>query len=302
MPAVGPLTLRNPVVLASGVMGDSPEKLRNAYHSGAGAVVTKSITREPREGNPEPTIFKLDSGWTLNRVGLRNPGAEAFADTLGTPDYPVIVSLAGSIPSDFAEMVCMFDGVIGFELNVSCPNVDGMGDRIGNDPTLTAQVVTAVKVSTDLPIFVKIGPQMYHTAGAAIDAGADGITAINTMPGMYTDTQADVPVARRGGLSGPHLLPIGLKVVRDLVREYNVPVMGCGGISTWEDAADYLSVGAFAVQIGTAAMQNPSILGGIASMLGAPKLRYGLIPGTSLYQHMGVTRATNEHPSGMYRV
>ena len=267
MITVGPLEIRNPVILASGVFGDAPEKLRAAYQYGAGAVVTKSITRYPREGNPEPNHKESSDGWYKNWVGLRNPGAEAFARMLGRPDYPVIVSLAGSIPYEFGEMVGMFGGVAGFEINVSCPNVDGMGDYVGNDPTLTAQVVKAVKDATDLPVFVKVSYQMHHTVRTIKDAGADGITAINTMPGMDIDIEADPPSTRKCGLSGPLLRPIGLRVVRDLIQEYKVPVMGCGGISTPEDAADYLRMGASAVQVGTAAMHDVAVLGRIASGL-----------------------------------
>ena len=265
--AVGPLDIRNPVILASCPLGDSPEGLRAAYGHGAGAVVTKSITMEPREGGPEPYIAEIVGGWHMNWAGLRNPGAEAFARMLGRPDYPVIVSLAGSMPHEFGEMVGMFDGVAGFELNVSCPNVAGMGDHVGGDPALTAQAVRAAKRATDLPVFVKVGYQMYRAVGAAVDAGADGITAINTIPGVHVG--ADPPTIHRGGLSGPPLLPIGLGVVRDIVRGCGVPVMGCGGVATWRDAAGYMAMGASAVQVGTAAMRDPSVLGRIAAGLAA---------------------------------
>lgn len=267
MVTVGPLKLRNPVLLASGVLGDTPEHLRTAYESGAGAVVTKSITLEPREGNPEPNVFKLGVGWILNRVGLRNPGAAAFADALGNPDYPVIVSLAGSMPSDFAEMVGMFRGVVGFELNISCPNVEGLGDHVGNDPVLTTKVVEATKAATNLPIFVKVGYQMGDSVEAAVDAGVDGITAINTIPGMEINYDHTPPTQLKGGLSGMGLLAVGTRVVSELVARYKVPVMGCGGVSAWEHAAGYLIAGAAAVQVGTAAMYDPTVLGRIAEGL-----------------------------------
>ena len=267
MTAVGPLKLRNPVILASGVLGDVPENLRAAYDAGAGAVVTKSITLEPREGNPHKNVVSLANGWTLNWVGLKNPGAEAFADMLGRPGYPVIVSLAGSMPSDFARMVGMFDGVAGFELNISCPNVEGMGNYIGHDPVLTMQVVSAVKRATNLPIFVKVSNTMDAAVRAAIDAGANGITAINTVPGMGIETNTEPPRVRKGGLSGPNLLPISLRTVNHIVSQYKVPVMGCGGVSTWQDAVAYLEAGAAAVQIGTAAMNDISVLERIASHL-----------------------------------
>lgn len=271
MTAIGPLELRNPVILASGLFGDAPERLRAAYRYGSGAVVTKSITMQPREGNPSTRWDTLNDGWTLNWVGLVNPGAEAFAERLGRPDYPVIVSLAGSMPSDFETMVGMFDGVAAFELNLSCPNVSGMGDYIGNDPTLTAQVVERAKRSTDLPVFVKVSSTMDAAVSAAIRAGADGITAINTIPAMHVDIEAEPPQVQKGGLSGPHLLPIGLGMVRHIVERYGVPVMGCGGVSTWQDAAAYLNIGASAVQVGTAAMKDVTVLGQIAAGLAGSK-------------------------------
>ena len=264
---LGPLKLRSPVILASGVLGDSPEMLRTAYDYGIGAVVTKSITLTPREGNPEPNHMEREDGWYMNWVGLKNPGAVEFAKILGRPDYPVIVSLAGSMPSEFAEMARMFKGVAGFELNISCPNVDGLGTRIGNDPTLTASAVKAVKEATDLPVFVKVGFQMPDAAQAAITAGADGLTAINTIPGMDANIDANPPTFRKGGLSGPRLLPIALRVVQEMAKTCSVPVIGCGGISTWRDAADYMEMGAAAVQVGTAAMLDLSILGRIVSGL-----------------------------------
>lgn len=265
MTTIGPLEIDNPVILASGLFGDAPEKLRAASDFGAGAVVTKSITMQPREGNPEERWTDRPDGWTMNWVGLVNPGAEVFAKRLGKPDHPVIVSLAGSMPSDFETMAGMFEGVAGFELNLSCPNVAGMGDYIGNDPTLTAQVVKHTKRASDVPVFVKVGPMMAAAVRAAIHAGADGITAINTIPGMYTDIESQS--VRTGGLSGPHLLPVGLGMVKYIASRYKVPVMGCGGISTAQDAAAYLEVGASAVQVGTAAMKDITVLGRIATAL-----------------------------------
>lgn len=267
MTTIGPLEIDNPVILAAGIFGDDPERLLAAHRMGAGAVVSKSITMQQREGNSEPNVAELDGGWTMNWVGLRNPGAEEFAKRLGRPDHPVIVSLAGSIPSEFEIMVGMFRGVIGFELNMSCPNVAGMGDYIGNDPTLTTQAVKAAKHATDLPVFVKVGSMMDAAVRAAIEAGADGITAINTIPGIDVNMRTEPPQIRKGGLSGPCLLPIGLGMVRHIVSRYKVPVMGCGGVSTWQDAAAYLDAGASAIQVGTAAMNDPSVLGHIADGL-----------------------------------
>lgn len=268
------MEIRNPVILAAGVLGDDPAKLREVYESGAGAVVTKSITIDKHVGRPKPNIVEVKGcgGW-LNAIGLENPGAHEFARRLGHPDYPVIVSLAGSIPEDFQVMTRLFDGAVaGFELNMSCPNVDGFGHDIGDDPSLARQVVEIVKDETGAPVFVKIGYHMAASAQAAVNAGADGITAINTVPATFVDPSTKKPIFghRAGGLSGPPIKPIALRAVDDLVTKYKgVPVIGCGGISDWRDAAEFLEIGASAVQVGTAAMNDPSALGRIARGLAA---------------------------------
>ena len=264
----GPLELRNPVMLAAGLLGDSPEKLRAAYDAGAGAVVTKSITVEPREGNPEPTLVREREGW-LNSVGLRNPGAREFSKMLGRPDYPVIVSLAGSLPDDFVRMAGMFRGAAAFELNISCPNVDGPLDAPGQDPVLTGEVVSAVKGRVDVPVFVKVGINMREAVRAAVDAGVDGVTAINTVPAMKIDVDTGKPLFKNGrcGLSGPPIRPIALNEVYHIAAGYGTPVIGCGGVSSGEDALAFMQAGAWAVQVGSAAMDEPAILGRIADGL-----------------------------------
>ena len=263
MTTVGPLKMRNPVMLAACPLGASPHMLRTAYDAGAGAVVTKSITLEPRAGNPEPNTAGLPGGWTLNWAGLGNPGAAAFSRALGRPDYPVVVSLAGSRPEDFGKMAGMFDGVAGFELNLSCPNA-GPESCVGDDPAVAAGIVRAVRRATDLPVFAKVGYGMDGAVEAAIGAGADGITAVNTIPGMYAGVGLE---ARSGGLSGLPLLPVAVAAVGRIVSRYGVPVIGCGGISLWEDAAMHMEAGAVAVQVGTAALDGIGVLGDVASGL-----------------------------------
>ena len=266
---IGSLEIRNPVILASGVLGDSPTTLKAAYNAGAGAVITKSITIDPRQGRPEPNIIRADNGGWLNAIGLENPGAKEFARILGRPDYPVIVSLAGSNPSDFKYMIGLFDHAVGFELNLSCPNVDGLGDDVGDDSDLTSRVIKAAKSAANVPVFVKIGHHMAESAKAAVLAGADGITAINTVPATAVDHNTREPVfgPRAGGLSGPPIKPIALRTVHDIVNRHSVPVIGCGGISTWRDAAEFMMVGAVAVQVGSAAMDDLNVLGRIADGL-----------------------------------
>ena len=285
MASIGGLEIRNPVILAAGVLGDSPENLRAAYEAGAGAVVTKSLTVDPRPARPEPTIITLENGGRLNAVGLANPGAAAFARALGCadgagksgPGYPVIVSLAGSDPTDFEHMIGLFGGnVAGFEINLSCPNVDGVGQDVGDDPGLVGRIVGAAVDAaagrTVLPVFVKIGHHMMGAALAALNSGAAGLTAINTIPATSVDFVTGEPVfgPRAGGLSGPPIKPVALRAVRDLVAAHpRAAVMGCGGISTWQDAAEFLASGAAAVQVGSAAMENLGVLGRIAGGLSA---------------------------------
>ena len=278
--SAGPLQLRSPVVLAAGILGDSPENLRAAYDAGAGAVVTKSITLCAREGNPEPTMLREGSGW-LNSVGLRNPGAERFASMLGSPDYPVIVSLAGSMPDEFTEMARLFGGAAAFELNASCPNAEGYD--MGQDPKLTGEVVSAVKSCTDLPVFVKVGVHMGGAVKAAVDAGADGITAINTIPAMRMDPATGLPTFhnRRCGLSGPPIKAIALNEVYRIAHTHDIPVMGCGGVCSGADALSFLQAGAWAVQVGSAAMMDGvDVLGRIAAELPRPADMPAAVPGS----------------------
>ena len=265
------LKLRNPVILAAGLQGDTPEKLEAAYDAGAGAVVTKSVTIQPRQGYPEPRFVKLDNGW-INAIGLGNVGAKEFARQLGTPTYPVIVSLAGSDPSDYTSMIGMFDGVAAFEINLSCPCVDGFGDDIGDVPLLAADIIGAAKSATDLPIFAKISHTMYKSVDVFIRAGIDGITAINTIPAMGINIKTRKPLISnvQGGLSGPPIKNIAINIVYRLSKLYDVPIMGCGGVSSWRDAVEFILAGATAVQVGSAAMVDVSILHDIAKDITIP--------------------------------
>ena len=248
------------------MLGDSASNLKTAYDAGAGAVVTKSITISPRLPRPEPTIIPLKTGGQINAVGLVNPGAVKFSHNLGNPDHPTIVSLAGSKPSEFEYMVRLFKHASAFELNTSCPNVDGVGVDIGDNPTLVADIVRAAKSSTDVPVFVKIGHHMVQSAISAVKAGADGITAINTVPATLVDSATSKTVFEPhvGGLSGPPIKHIALRTVHDLADMYDGPIIGCGGISNWQDAVEFLIAGATAVQIGSAAMNDLNVLGRIA--------------------------------------
>lgn len=257
---VGPLRLESPTMLASGILGISTEVFGRILKEGAGAVVTKSLSTEPWEGYVNPTVIGTSSGGMLNAVGLSNPGAAEFAAMLKkSPKVPVIASLVGSVESDFEGMVAGFAGcnVIGYELNLSCPHVAKVGLEVGDDTELVGRIVGAVKRASSVPVIAKVGlgsADYMDTVSAAVDAGADAITAINTIRAMAIDADAASPVLSNkfGGLSGAPIKPIALRCVYEIASRIDVPVIGCGGISTWRDAVEFILAGACAVQIGSA--------------------------------------------------
>ncbi|ABK77189.1 dihydroorotate dehydrogenase [Cenarchaeum symbiosum A] len=262
-------------MLASGILGISVDVFRRVLGAGAGAVVTKSLSREPWEGYSNPTITGTGGGGWLNAVGLSNPGASAFAGMLKGQGLPAVVSLVGSAPAEFVSMIKEFrDGAAAFEINLSCPHVAKVGLEVGDDPGLVGEIVSAAKRAADVPVFAKVGLGSTHyikTAGAAAEAGADAITAINTVRAMSIDVEAKKPVLSNGfgGLSGPPIRPIAVRCVWELASKYDVPVIGCGGVSSWEDAIEMMLAGACAVQVGSAAGGRIGIFGEInAGILG----------------------------------
>ena len=258
--SVGSINLQRPVMLASGILGISLDVFRRLYRNGAGAVVTKSLSKEPWEGYPNPTIFGLKNGGWINAVGLSNPGAPYFAKMIEpNNEVPIIVSLVGSIPEDFEYMVKQFEKckVTAYELNLSCPHVAKVGLEVGDDPELVKKIVTSVKNTTDTPVIAKVGLGTTHylnTVGVAIDSGIDAITAINTVRAMAIDVYTKRPILsnKYGGLSGTPIKHIALRCVYEISSKYDIPIIGCGGISTWEDAVEFILAGASAVQIGSA--------------------------------------------------
>ena len=258
--SIGQIHLERPVMLASGILGISLDVFNRLYRSGAGAMVTKSLSREPWEGYPNPTIFSLKGGGWINAVGLSNPGAPNFAKMIETnKDVPIIVSLVGSIPEDFEFMIKEFANckVTGFELNLSCPHVAKVGLEVGDDPELVKKIVSTVKRSTNIPVIAKVGlgtTNYLETVGAAIDSGIDAITAINTVRAIAIDVETQQPILSNkfGGLSGTPIKPIALRCVYEISSKYDIPIIGCGGISTWEDAVEFFLAGASAIQIGSA--------------------------------------------------
>ena len=261
---IGKIQLDKPAMLASGILGISLDVFNRLYRSGAGAVVTKSLSNEPWEGYPNPTIFSVDGGGWMNAVGLSNPGASNFAKMIEpNQDVPIMVSLVGSIPEDFATMINEFKNcnVTAFELNLSCPHVAKVGLEVGDDPELVKQIVTTVKNSTNVPVIAKVGLGTTHylnTVKTAIDSGIDAITAINTVRAMAIDVETQRPILSNkfGGLSGTPIKPIALRCVYEISSKYDIPIIGCGGISTWQDAIEFFLAGASGIQLGSAIGDN----------------------------------------------
>lgn len=262
--SIGKIQLERPIMLASGILGISLDVFNRLYRSGAGAVVSKSLSTEPWDGYPNPTIFSVNGGGWINAVGLSNPGAPNFAKMIeSNKDVPIIVSLVGSIPEDFEMMVKQFKNckVTAYELNLSCPHVAKVGLEVGDDPELVKKIVSTMKNSTDVPVIAKVGLGTTHylnTVNAAIDSGIDAITAINTIRAMAIDVETQRPILSNkfGGLSGTPIKPIALRCVYEISSKHNIPVIGCGGISTWEDAVEFILAGSSAIQLGSAIGDN----------------------------------------------
>lgn len=262
--SIGKIQLERPVMLASGILGISLDVFNRLYRSGAGAVVSKSLSTEPWDGYPNPTIFGVNGGGWINAVGLSNPGAPNFAKMIEpNKDVPIIISLVGSIPEDFSTMVEQFKNskVIAYELNLSCPHVAKVGLEVGDDPELVKKIVSTVKNSTGVPVIAKVGLGTTHyinTVSAAIDSGIDAITAINTIRAIAIDVETQRPILSNkfGGLSGTPIKPIALRCVYEISSKYDIPIIGCGGISTWEDAVEFILAGSSAIQLGSAIGDN----------------------------------------------
>jgi len=257
--SIGTLTLERPTILASGILGISLDIFERLYRSGAGAVVTKSLSKEPWEGYVNPTIFSVKGGGWLNAVGLANPGATEFSNMISkSHDVPIIVSLVGSTEDDFDFMVKQFESckISAYELNLSCPHVAKVGLEVGDDVELVKKIVKKVKLNTNVPVIAKVGlgtTNYLDTVGAACEAGADGITAINTIRAMAIDVETQKPILSNkiGGLSGTPIKPIAVRCVYEISSKFDVPIIGCGGISTWQDAVEFILAGASAVQFGS---------------------------------------------------
>jgi dihydroorotate dehydrogenase (NAD+) catalytic subunit len=246
-------------MLASGFLGISQDVFNKIYRIGAGAVVSKSISIEPFEGYRNPTLVSLEECSYINAVGLANPGAEAFSKEIAfNKNVPIIVSLVGSSEDEFPPMIKKFDelNILAYEINLSCPHVAKMGMEVGDDPEMVSTIVKKIKSNTHKPIIIKVGIggiDVVKIAQVARDAGADAITAINTIRAMAINIETLMPVLsnRIGGLSGKSIKPVSIRCVYEISKNLGIPVIGCGGIFTWEDAVEFMLAGASAVQLGS---------------------------------------------------
>jgi len=246
-------------MLASGILGISQSIFERLYDENIGGIVTKSISVNPMKGYPNPTVIPLGGGSYLNAVGLSNPGVNAFSKELSqNKTIPIIISLVGSSEKEFSKMVKVFDtlNILGYEINLSCPHVSKMGMEVGDDPEAVNKIVKTVRKNTTKPISVKVGVgsiDVVELARVALDAGANIITAINTLRAMSIDVETMMPILsnRIGGLSGNAIKPIGIRCVYEISKKLEVPVIGCGGVSSWKDVIEYMIAGASAVQIGS---------------------------------------------------
>ena len=276
------LLLKNPVLTASGTFGYGLEYAELFDIQKLGAIVCKGTTFYPRAGNPQPRLAETPSG-VLNSIGLQNIGVEDLVKEIAPVwagwKVPVIVNIAGETIGEYAQVASRLDkvpGVAALEVNISCPNVAAGGLEFGTSPRLAAEVTAAVKAATSLPVILKLSPNVTDICeiGIAVaEAGADALTAINTLKGMTIDIKRRRPLLgnRRGGLSGPAIKPVALHMVYELAGVVNIPVIGCGGIASAEDALEFIMAGADAVQVGSAGFTNPEaaleVLAGIETFL-----------------------------------
>lgn len=265
---VGPLCLPNPVMAASGTFGFGPEYARYVDIKALGGIAVKGVSPDPWPGNPPPRVWETPGG-LLNSIGLQNPGVEVFCREdmpfLRDQGVPVVVNIIGKTIEEYvrvAERLEREEGIAGLELNISCPNVKEGGIGFGQDPDLAYAVTRAVRRVTGRPLMVKLSPNVgdpVAIARAVEAAGADILSAINTLVGMAIDVQRRRPAlgAVTGGLSGPAIKPVALRMVYEVSQATRLPVVGIGGITETEDVIEFLMAGASAVMVGTVTFQFP---------------------------------------------
>ncbi|TSK08228.1 MAG: dihydroorotate dehydrogenase [Geobacter sp.] len=267
--AIAGIEMRNPVMTASGTFGYGAEFADYLNLESIGAMITKGLSLKPKAGNPTPRIVET-SGGMLNAIGLQNVGIDAFIEQklpyLKNVNTPVIANLYGNTLEEYGEVANRLDGlagVAGIEVNISCPNVKQGGIVFGTDPRAAQEVVSLVKKNTSKPLIVKLSPNVTDVvvmAKACADAGADALSLINTLTGMAIDLERRRPVLANvtGGLSGPAIKPVALRMVWQVAKAVSLPIIGIGGIMTGRDALEFMLAGATAVQVGTASFLDPS--------------------------------------------
>lgn len=258
---VSGLSLSNPSMLASGIMGETGLSLSRVSDAGVGALVTKSIGMEKREGNTNPTLVELPFGY-INSMGLPNPGIEYFEqemNSLHDCDIPVVGSIFAADEEEFRFLAKRMEGygASAVELNLSCPHARGYGMELGINPDMVKSVVEEVKSGVSIPVFAKLTPNTHRIVevGKAVqEGGGDGVVAVNTVRAMAISVEFQRPILSNiyGGLSGPAIKPIGVRVVYELFEELDIPIIGVGGIEDGEDALEYIMAGASAFQVGSA--------------------------------------------------
>ncbi|MFW5789194.1 MAG: dihydroorotate dehydrogenase [Spirochaetota bacterium] len=287
--SIGAATIGNPVGVASGTYGYGSEYEQHLDLAGIGTLYTKAVTRTPRPGNDVPRIVETPAG-LLNSIGLANVGMERFVTEklpgFATLPCAVVANVAADFPEEYAEVTAYLEehdrdrGLLGYEVNVSCPNVKAGGVSIGAVPEQVERTTRLVREVTERPLIVKLTPNVTdiaEIARAAEAGGADAVSCINTVVGMTIDTAKKRPVLPRGtgGLSGPAILPIGVAAVYRVSRAVEIPVVGMGGIMSADDAVQYLLAGASAIQVGTANFADPRIASGMRGEIDAYAERNG---------------------------
>jgi|SRR5690606_19435106 dihydroorotate dehydrogenase (NAD+) catalytic subunit len=280
------LSLKNPIMPASGCFGFGREYSEFYNLSKLGAVIMKAATGSERFGNPTPRVAETASGM-LNAIGLQNPGVHKIIETevpfLSQFDTNIIANIAGSTLREYEEVAYAFneaDKVHALELNISCPNVKEGGIQFGTDPSMAARVTEAVKKVSHLPVYVKLSPNVtdiVSMAKAVESAGADGLSMINTITGMQIHVPSRKPLIanKTGGLSGPAIKPVAIRMIYEVSQQVNIPIIGMGGIQSAVDVLEFLLAGASAVAIGTANFQNPFICSDIIDELPSVIEKYG---------------------------
>ncbi|MGL1932817.1 MAG: dihydroorotate dehydrogenase [Desulfotalea sp.] len=275
---IGSLKIKNPVMTASGTFGYGKEFSQLLELDRLGAIVVKGISLEPRPGNPPPRIVETSSGM-LNAIGLQNVGVDRFISEkmpyLQKKNVPVVVNILGDSLEEYRDITQKLRGVAGIsaiEVNISCPNVKKGGVAFGTNPEMAAKVTAAVKGAADVPVMVKLSPNVTDVAeiARAVEAGgADSLSMINTLIGMAIDINTRKPKLANviGGLSGPAIKPVAIRIVYQVAKAVSIPIIGIGGISSLEDVIEFMLAGATAVQIGTANFIDPSISQTIVSEL-----------------------------------